>query len=128
MNVKTINAVVALEHLVDIIISRVIFHFTAALLTNLSRTEDSFIPTFVDQNEPHNSTIDIHACNSIEDPSTLNPSLEFELSESLNEPTESIDTNTINKPTQVSSCPGYWKSYRESKEKENLLLRQSNNM
>ena len=95
---------------------------------NLSRIEDSFIPTFVDQNEPHNSTIDIHACNSIEDPSTLNPSLEFELSESLNEPTESIDTNTINKPTQVSSCPGYWKSYRESKEKENLLLRQSNNM
>ena len=74
MNVKTINAVVALEHLVDIIISRVIFHFTAALLTNLSRTEDSFIPTFVDQNEPHNSTTNIHACNSIEDPSALNPS------------------------------------------------------
>ena len=46
----------------------------------LSRTEDSFIPIFVDQNEPHNSTTDIHACNSIEDPSTLNPSLEFELS------------------------------------------------
>ena len=79
---------------------------------NLSRIKDSFIPTFVDQNEPHNSTIDIHACNSIEDPSTLNPSLEFELSESLNEPTESIDTNTINKSTTpVSSCPGYWKSY-----------------
>ena len=52
---------------------------------NLSRTEGSFIPTFVDQNEPHNSTTDIHACNSIEDPSTLNPSLEFEFSESLNE-------------------------------------------
>ena len=85
---------------------------------NLSRTEDSFIPTFVDQNEPHNSTTDIHACNSIEDPSTLNPSLEFEPSESLNEPTESIDTNTIKKPTPVSSRPGYWKLYRESKEKE----------
>ena len=68
---------------------------------NLSRTEDPFIPTFVDQNEPHNSTTNIHACNSIEDPSTLNPRLEFELSESLNEPTESIDTNTINKPTPV---------------------------
>ena len=52
---------------------------------NLSRTEGSFIPTFVDQNEPHNSTTDIHACNSIEDPSALNPSLEFEFSESLNE-------------------------------------------
>ena len=87
----------------------------------LSRTEDSFIPIFVDQNEPHNSTTDIHACNSIEDPSTLNPSLEFELSESLNELTESIDTNIINKPTPVSSCSGYWKSYRESKEKEKNL-------
>ena len=41
---------------------------------NLSRTEDSFILTFVDQNEPHNSTTNIHACNSIEDLSTLNPS------------------------------------------------------
>ena len=78
---------VVLEHLVDIIISRIIFHFIAALLTNLSRTEDSFIPTFVDQNEPHNSTTNIHACNSIEDPSALNPSLGFELPESLNEPT-----------------------------------------
>ena len=87
MNVKTIDAVVALEHLVDIIISRIIFHFIAALLTNLSRTEDSFIPTFVDQNEPHNSTTNIHACNSIEDPSALNPSLGFELPESLSEPT-----------------------------------------
>ena len=35
MNVKTINAVVALEHLVDIIISRIIFHFIAALLVKL---------------------------------------------------------------------------------------------
>ena len=126
MNVKTINAVVALEHLVDIIISRIIFHCSiinetvdsSVVDNNLSRTEDSFIPTFVDQNEPHNSTADIHACNSIEDPSTLNPGLEFELSESLNEPTESIDTNTISKPTLVSSHPGYSKSYRESKEKE----------
>ena len=107
MNIKTINAVVALEHLVDIIISRIIFHFIAALLTNLSRTEDSFIPTFVDQNEPHNSTTNIHACNSIEDPSTLNHSLEFQLSESLNEPTESIDSNTIKSTTPVSPCPGY---------------------
>ena len=31
--------------------------------------------------------------------------------------TESIDTNTINSPTPVSSCPGYWKLYWESKEK-----------
>ena len=88
MNVKTINAVVALVHLVDIIISRynhISFHCSiinetadsSVVDNNLSRTEDSFIPTFVDQNEPHNSTTDIHACNSIKDPSTLNPSLEF---------------------------------------------------
>ena len=45
----------------------------------------------------------------------------MELSESLNEPTESIDTITINKPTPVSSRLGDWKLYRESKEKENDL-------
>ena len=32
---------------------------------NLRKTEDSFIPTFVDQNEPHNSTTDIHSCNQL---------------------------------------------------------------
>ena len=35
INVKTISAVVALEHLVDIIISRIILHFIAALLMKL---------------------------------------------------------------------------------------------
>ena len=102
---------------------------------NLSRTEDSFIPTFVDQNEPHSSTTNIHACNSIEDPSTLNPSLEFELSESFNEPTESIDTNTINKPTPVSYALAIGNRIEKVKKKKkilkilfNLLLPQSNNV
>ena len=65
MNVKTINAVVALGHLVDIIISRIsIINETvdsSVVDNNFSRTEYSFTPTFVDQNEPHNSTTDIHA-------------------------------------------------------------------